>query len=180
MISMQKKMLQVLTDPEGIKFLKEFIPKDEIDFISDKFGISGVANLIAAIKIAKYYNFNNNDNIFIVATDSIDRYRSVMKDLTKKYGVLDRTEAKSRTERILLYQEPSWIFEGDEFSRQRWHNLKYYTWVEQQGKSVDELNVQKSKDYWLNQQKIVEEMDEKILDYRKKHEDELRNIFFSD
>ncbi|MBO8138886.1 MAG: pyridoxal-phosphate dependent enzyme [Thermosipho sp. (in: Bacteria)] len=175
-----KKMLQVLTDPEGIKFLKEFVPSDAVDFISDKFGISGVANLIAAIKMAKFYNFESDDNIFIVATDSIERYRSVMDNLTKQFGKLDRAEAKSRTERILLYQEPSWIFEGDKYSRERWHNLKYYTWIEQQGKTLEELNAQKSQEYWVNQQEKTKITDEKILEYRQKHYDELMKIYFSD
>ncbi|WP_126993451.1 PLP-dependent cysteine synthase family protein [Thermosipho globiformans] len=175
-----KKMLQVLSDPVGIEFLKEFAPKDMVDFISDKFGISGVANLIGAIKVAKYYNFTSDDNIFIVATDSIERYYSVMKDLEEKFGKLDRAEAKARTERILLYKEPSWIFEGDKYSRERWHNLKYYTWVEQQGKTVGELNAQKNQSYWIKQQEKVYEVNEKILEYRKKHYDELMKIYFED
>ncbi|QTA37642.1 pyridoxal-phosphate dependent enzyme [Thermosipho ferrireducens] len=175
-----KKMLQVLSDPEGMKFLKEFVPSDAVDFISDKFGISGVANLIGAIKIAKFYNFSSEDNIFIVATDSIERYRSVMEDLTRQFGKLDRAEAKSRTERILLYQEPSWIFEGDKWSRERWHNLKYYTWVEQQGKTVEELDKQRDQAYWRAQQEKVFETNKLIEEYREAHKNELMEMYFSD
>ena len=172
-----KKMLHVLTDEVGKKFLKEFVKPEDVDYISDKFGISGVANLIGAIKIAKFYDLKEDDNIFIVATDNIDRYRSVMKDLEKRYGKLDRAEAKSRTERILLYQEPAWIFEGDRWSKLRWHNLKYYTWVEQQGKTVEELNEQKDQSYWRKQQEKVKEMDELLKEYRKKHFDELKELW---
>ncbi|HCF38651.1 MAG TPA: pyridoxal-5'-phosphate-dependent protein subunit beta, partial [Thermosipho africanus] len=126
------------------------------------------------------YNFTSDDNIFIVATDSIERYYSVMKDLEEKFGKLDRAEAKARTERILLYKEPSWVFEGDKYSRERWHNLKYYTWVEQQGKTVEELNAQKDQSYWIKQQEKVYEVNEKILEYRNKHYDELMKIYFED
>ena len=172
-----KKMLHVLTDEVGKKFLKEFVKPEDVEYISDKFGISGVANLIGAIKIAKFYDLREDDNIFIVATDNIDRYRSVMKDLEKRYGKLDRAEAKSRTERILLHQEPTWIFEGDRWSRLRWHNLKYYTWVEQQGKTVEELNEQKDQSYWRKQQEKVKEMDELLKEYRRKHLDELKELW---
>ena len=175
-----KKMLHVLTDEEGKKFLKEFVDPDVVEYLSDKFGISGVANIIGAIKMAKFYGLGKDDNILTVATDNIDRYRTVMKDLEAKFGKLDRAEAKSRTERIFLYQEPSWIFEGDKWSRERWHNLKYYTRVEQQGKTVEELDAQRKEEYWLDVQRKVKEVDELLIKYRKEHEDELMKVMMED
>jgi cysteine synthase len=171
-----KKMLQVLTDEAGKSFLKEFLDKDTVEYLSDKFGISGVANVIGAIKMAKYYDFDENDNIFVVATDNIDRYHSVMKQLDEKFGKLDRAEAKSRTERIFFGQELSGIFEEDKWTKERWHNLKYYTWVEQQGKTVEELNEQKSQKYWEKQQAVVEETDKLLIEYREKHKDQLNKL----
>ncbi|MBT1248732.1 MULTISPECIES: pyridoxal-phosphate dependent enzyme [unclassified Thermosipho (in: thermotogales)] len=175
-----KKMLHVFSDPVGKEFLKSFVNKDLIEFISDKFGISGVANLIGAIKVAKHYKFGADDNIFIVATDSIERYRSVMNDLEEKFGKLTLNEAKNRYERIISYQEPSWIFEGTMYNKERWHNLKYYTWVEQQGKTVEELNAQRDYNYWKKEQEKVEEIDELIVEYREKHKNELEKIYFED
>lgn len=171
-----KKMLQVLSDPEGVKFLKELGDKETLDFISDKFGISGIANVIGAIKTAKFYKMGSEDNIFVIATDSMQRYGSVMKQLDDRFGKLDRAEAKARTERIFHYQEPSFFFDGDKYSRERWHNLKYYTWVEQQGKTVEELNEQKCQAYWLKQQAKVDEMDNLIRNYREEHEDVLKGV----
>jgi len=89
-----KKMLQVLTDEEGKRFLKEFIPEKTVEFLSSVFGISGVANVMGAIKMAKYYGLTDKDNIVTIATDNIDRYHSVMEQLTNTYGKLDRSEAK--------------------------------------------------------------------------------------
>jgi len=40
---------------------------------------------------------------------------------------------------------------------------KYYTWVEQQGKTVEELNAQRSQDWWIEQQALVPEFDRKLL-----------------
>ncbi|MBM7558866.1 cysteine synthase [Marinitoga litoralis] len=175
-----KKMLQVLYEEEGRKFLKEFVNPDMVDYISDKFGISGIANVIGAIKMAKFYNLNEDDNIFVVATDNIDRYHSVMKQMAETYGKLDRAEAKSRVERIFLYQETSGIFEGDKYNRERWHNLKYYTWVEQQGKTVEELDAQKDQSYWIKHQEKVHETNKLLEEYRQEHIDELRKVWFDE
>lgn len=172
-----KKMLQVLTDKEGVKLLKEIVDPSLVDFISDKFGISGVCNVIGAIKMAKFYGFKKDDNVFVMATDSIDRYGSVMDEMTKTYGKLDRVEAKARLERIFHYQEPSCVFEGDKYNRERWHNLKYFTWVEQQGKNVEELNAQKHQAYWQEQQGMVDKMNAMIKEYRQEHWDSIKKHF---
>ena len=59
-----------------------------------------------------------------------------------------------------------WIQEGTRHNRDRWHNLKYYTWVEQQGKSVQELDAQKDQEWWVAQQQKVDEIDELIKQRR--------------
>jgi len=163
-----KKGLQLLTDEVGKAFLKEFIPEKTVEEMSTIFGISGVANVLGAIKIAKKYGFGKDDNILTIATDTIDRYRSVMSALNKKFGKMDRAEAKARFESIFMGVKTDWFFEGTLENRRRWHNLKYYTWVEQQGKTVEELNEQLKEEYWEKQQQMTKETDELILDYRKK------------
>ncbi len=163
-----KKGLQLLTDEVGKSFLKEFMNDKDVEELSTIFGISGVANVLGAIKVAKMYGFGPNDNIVTIATDTIDRYRSVMADLDKMYGKMDRAEAKARYESIFMGVKTDWFFEGTLESRRRWHNLKYYTWVEQQGKTVEELNEQLKEEYWLKQQAMVQETDKLILEYRER------------
>ncbi len=163
-----KKGLQLLTDEVGKRFLKDFIDPKAIDEISTIFGISGVANVLGAIKVAKQYKFGPNDNIITIATDTISRYHSVMADLDRQFGKMDLSEAKSRFNSIFMGVKTDWFFEGTIENRRRWHNLKYYTWVEQQGKSVEELNEQMNPSYWEKQQAIVKETDRLIYDYRKK------------
>ncbi len=171
-----KKGLQLLVDEKGKKYLEGILGKDVVEFLSDKFGISGIANIIGSIKMAKYYEFKEGDNIITIATDNIDRYWSVMKQLDEEFGKMDLAEAKSRYERIFLGQELSGIFEEDKWTKERWHNLKYYTWVEQQGKTVEELNAQKSQKYWEEKQKEVQEIDKLLKEYREKHRDILEKL----
>ena len=46
------------------------------------------------------------------------------------------------------------------YDRLRVHNLKYYTWVEQQGKTYEELNAQwYQRDYWTQLGSYVEKID---------------------
>ena len=175
-----KMMLHVLVDEKGKEFLSSIAPRDVVEYLSDKFGISGVANVIGAIKVAKFYNLGEDDNIFTVATDNIDRYWSVIKKMEEQYGKLDYAEAKSRFERIFLHQEPSWIVEGDRWQRERWHNLKYYTWVEQQGKTVEELDAQRDPSFWRNEQEKVKYYDELLEKYRKEHWEELVKLWEAD
>jgi len=42
------------------------------------------------------------------------------------------------------------------------HNLKYYTWVEQQGKTVEELNAQLDPAWWVTHQEMVSEIDSRL------------------
>jgi cysteine synthase len=164
-----KKMLQVLTDPVGKTFLKKFLKDKDVETLSKTLGISSVANIIGAIKMAKYYNMTSEDNIVTIATDNIDRYRTVMDQLTKDYGELTQSEAKHRYESMFLDAKTDWIFEGTMDNRKRWHNLKYYTWVEQQNKTVEELDSQKTKEFWKKEQNEVKNIDKLLLEYRKKN-----------
>lgn len=167
-----KRMLKVITTEEGQAYLKTIMDPETVDFIKDKLGISGVANIIAGIKTAKYYNLKEGENVLVVATDAIDRYHSVMA----QQKTLDFETARAYHERIFLFQEPSYFFEGDQLNRARWHNLKYYTWVEQQGKTVEELNAQKDQSYWLEEAEKVSEIDRLIEAYRQKHAAELKEM----
>lgn len=172
-----KKMLQVISNEVGKDYLKEFVKSDLIEFISDKLGISGVANIISAIKTAKYYDLKEGENILTVATDSLERYHSVMNNMTEEFGELTRNEAKSRYERIFKYQEASFMYEGDMENKKRWHNLKYYTWVEQQDKNVKELNQQKSQKYWERKSEEVHKINNLIDQYKEENKEELNKIF---
>ena len=56
-----------------------------------------------------------------------------------------------------------WVLEGSREVRRRWHNQKYFTWVEQQGKTTQELDAQLSQGWWLAQASKANEIDEMLL-----------------
>jgi len=164
-----KMGMQMLVEEPGKKLLsqKYGVPEETVERLSKIFGISGVCNVLGAIKTAKFYDYGKDDLIVTICTDAVDRYHSVLKQMTETYGEMDETEAQVRLVSIFHKQKLDWIAEGTVENRNRWHNLKYYTWVEQQGKTIDELNAQKRQDYWRAQQERVTEIDREIEDYRK-------------
>jgi cysteine synthase A len=163
-----KKGLQLLTEVAGWRVLaQEYgIAEAQVRQMAETFGISGVCNVLGAIKTAKFYGLGKDDVVVTILTDAIDRYHSVMAQMTATYGKMDETEAKVRLVSIFHGQGLDWIMEGTREARARWHNLKYYTWVEQQGKTVAELNAQRNAEFWLAEQARVAEIDAKLRSAR--------------
>ena len=120
-----------------------------------------MCNVLGAIKTAKFYGFGKNDTVVTICTDAIDRYHSVMAEMTQVFGKMDEAEATARAH-IFRDQKIDWIKEGTTETRKQWHSLKYYTWVEQQGKTVEELDAQLDPAWWVKHQQMVGEIDAKL------------------
>ena len=129
------------------------------------FGMSGVCNVLAAIRTARHFGLGATDAVVTVATDGFDRYPSVLRRLTAERGPMDADEARRRLS-IFRGQQGDWILEGTPAVRRRWHNQKYFTWVEQQGKTVDELRAQEDPAYWVDHQERTAGIDRRILEGR--------------
>ena len=111
-------------------------------------GISSICNLLAGIKTARYYDMDENDCIFTVFTDSVDMYRSRLAELTAEHGAYSSVEAARDHAGPIAHQGIDHFKELTYQDRKAVHNLKYYTWVEQQGKTSDELNAQWDPAFW--------------------------------
>ena len=134
-----------------------------VERLSTLFGISGICNILGAIKTAKYYGLGKGDVVATVATDSLDRYYSVMDDMRGQFGTLDTAGAVGRVEGVFHGVRTDWVLPGTPDNRARWHNLKYYTWVEQQGKSVAELDAQRDPQWWVDHQARISELDSQLI-----------------
>ena len=78
------KGLKVIYD--GIDILVENgIERKQAEAMKELFGVSGICNIIGAIKMAKYLKLGPNDNVVTIATDGFDRYDSVIEDLGRRY-----------------------------------------------------------------------------------------------
>ena len=117
----------------------------------DLLGISSIANLLTAVKTAKYFELGADDVLFTVATDSMEMYGSRLEEENAEHGDLTAANAEAAHERYLMGAAIDHVLELSYWDRKRLHNLKYFTWVEQQGKTVEELDAQwYDDDYWTS------------------------------
>jgi cysteine synthase len=144
---------------------REGIAPEAARGLADVFGISGVCNVLAAIRAAAHYGLGVGQAVVTVATDGFDRYPSVLRRLDAQQGPMTRDSARQRLER-LRRGGTTWLQEGTPENRRRWHNQKYFTWVEQQGKTVAELRAQEDPAYWTAQQERIPDLDRRILERR--------------
>lgn len=162
--------LRVFYEEAGLSALAQYYGMGEglAECYGEMLGISGICNIIGAIKTAKYYDMGEDDVIVTVATDSMERYHSVMNNMKAEHGELDVAQAVGHIERVFRGAGTDWVMRGTPEARERWHNLKYYTWVEQQGKTVAELDAQRDPAWWEHHQQMVAEIDEKLIAFREK------------
>jgi cysteine synthase len=111
-------------------------------------GISGIANLLAAVKTARYYEMDEDDVVFTIFTDSMELYASRLAEAAAAEGPYTARAAAGDLQRSLFGQRIDNFKELGYWDRKAIHNLKYFTWVEQQGRDVAELNEQWSPEYW--------------------------------
>ncbi len=129
-------------------------------------GISGVANLLSAIKFAKHYGLGENDIVMTVLTDSMEMYQSRLAELTAECGEFSESDAVAAFHQYLLGESTDNMEELTMQGKRRIHNLKYYTWVEQQGKTYDEIQAQWYDDnYWSSIPEHVEALDALIDEF---------------
>ena len=162
--------IRLFNEPVGHKYLnKKGIPADIIEQLP-LLGISSVANLMLAIKFAKYYELTKKDIIFTVFTDSMELYGSRLKELEEQFGPYDETDAAIDYHRNLMALSTDYVQELTYYGRKRIHNLKYFTWIEQQDKSLEELDAQwhDYDNYWVSIRNQVDKIDELINEFNKR------------
>jgi hypothetical protein len=115
------------------------VPEESVAAL-ELFGISCIANILGAIKTAKYFELGRDDLVVTVATDSAELYRSRLEELCEARGPYTREQAARDYDALLLAASTDYYKELDYRDRKALHNLKYFTWVEQQGKTVAQLD----------------------------------------
>ncbi|MGC9372259.1 MAG: pyridoxal-phosphate dependent enzyme [Thermovirgaceae bacterium] len=157
-------MIRLFNEPAGRQYLKkQGVSRKVIDDLPF-LGISSAANLIMAIKMARFYELTEKDVIFTVFTDSMELYGSRLKEMEEEYGPYGEIDAAVDFNQHIRGLSVDWMQELGYYDRRRIHNLKYYTWIEQQERELDELNAQwyDAEEYWGSIRKMAPAIDEKI------------------
>ena len=159
-------LYRLFNEETGKNYLRSLGVKEEDIANLALFGISGIGNMLSAIKMAKYYEMEEDDVVFTILTDSTVMYTSRLAELTAEQGPFTETEAARVHSGALMHQGIDNALELGYYDRLRIHNLKYYTWVEQQGKTYEELNRQwYDREYWKELPKLTPKIDKLITEF---------------
>ena len=164
-------LIRLFNTDVGREYLAEQgVPAETIENL-ELMGISGIANMLGAIKFARYYELDEDDVVMTVFTDSMELYGSRVEEMVAEAGEdYTRQDAAVDFHRNLRGQRIDHMQELDYYERKRIHNLKYYTWIEQQGRDVEELDAQwyDYDNYWGRLHDMADEIDELIEEFNRK------------
>ena len=165
-----QRLLRLFNTKEGQKYLKEELKlSDELIEKLTWLGISGIANVLCCSMMAKYSELTEIDVVVIVLTDSAAMYQSRIEELNEMHGAYNVEEAKLDHNLHMLGLKTDNLMELTYTDRKRSHNLKYYTWVEQQARDVKDLNAlwYDTKGTWDAVHAQAAELDELINEFNE-------------
>ena len=162
------QVMRLFNEKEGQDTLRQNGVPDEVIEKLPLLGISGISNMLSAIKVAKYYELTEDDAIFTIFTDSIEMYRSRIEEAREAQGAYTMARACADMVHSLHGQNTANLLELTYTERRRVHNLKYYTWIEQQQKEIPELNAQwYDRNYFSSRWQKMAEYDKLIEEFNR-------------
>ena len=160
-------LLRLFNEDAGREYLDDQgVSRGLIDQL-DLLGISGIANVLGAIKLARHYEMGADDVVVTILTDSMEMYGSRLEELHKEHGDYTILDAAGDYHRYLMGTDIEHVIELGYWDRKRIHNLKYFTWVEQQGKTARELDALWDPSYWTDLQQEIEPIDALITQFNE-------------
>lgn len=163
------RLLRLFNETKGGEYLSFLGLQEEVIRDLPLIGISGISNLLSAIKTARYFELTEDDVIITIATDSAEMYRSRIDELRGARGEYDTLQAVRDFEQCLMGTRCDNMKELSYLDRKAIHNLKYYTWVEQQGKDVEELNqLWHDREIWDTMFRQTDRWDELINEFNER------------
>jgi cysteine synthase A len=158
-------LLRLFNEPVGQQTLTDLgVPSQLVEQLP-LLGISCICNLISAIQTARYYDLDGRDLIFLPLTDSAEMYSSRLPELAQQQGAYDREQAVRDHARWLLGCTPDYVRELSYHDRKTLHNFKYFTWVEQQGRDVEDLRRLWDRDFWTETFEVADQWDRRIEEF---------------
>jgi cysteine synthase A len=158
-------LLRLFNEAEGQAFLRDRGIAEELVDQLPLLGISAICNLVSAIKTAKYFEYGPRDMIFLSLTDGMSLYASRVAEQRAAHGPYDRAAAARHFAMHLEAIGTDHLRELTYPDRQALHNFKYFTWVEQQQRDVDELRRLWDPDFWTETFAQADEWDRWITEF---------------
>jgi cysteine synthase len=160
--SVSNGLMQVFNTEVGRNYLAKRCKVDPAVVARlDALGLSGIANVVAAIKLAKYLK-SGPDSVFItVATDGAELYGSEQESYAAQMfpDGMDEVNAAELYARHMLAATTDNLLELTRIDRDRIFNLGYYTWVEQQGIALDAFDSRRDQSFWTGLTEVLPKWD---------------------
>jgi hypothetical protein len=158
------QLMRLFNEDEGLACLQREGVDDQTLSQLDQIGISGLCNLVASIKTARYYDMDSRDVIFTPLTDAMELYASRLQEMNASHGSYSTHMADQHYGRYLAGTGTDHMRELNYADQKALHNFKYFTWVEQQGRSANELRQLWDEDTWkeIFSREVVDEWDQLI------------------
>jgi hypothetical protein len=133
-------------------------------------GFSSIANILAAIKLAKHHGYGSDDVIVTVATDGGEMYTSEIDKIGARDHPrgFDSMAAAAAHARHLQGADTEHVLELTEVDRRRIFNLGYYTWVEQQGVDFETFERRRGQDWWDSLRGYTDHWDTMIGEFNER------------
>jgi cysteine synthase len=159
-------LARLFNESVGQDYLRKSGVPETIVSQLDLLGFSGIANVLSAIKMAKYFEMDDNDIVLTVLTDSMQLYQSRLVEMRNEFGEYSELDAAGHFAHYLNGQSIDNLLDLTYQDQRRVHNLKYYTWIEQQGRAYTEIVDQWcDRDYWTGFQSQVNDIDYLITEF---------------
>ncbi len=158
-------LMRCFNEPAGNALLKSMGVDQKTMNSLPLLGISSIGNMVAAIKTAKMFELTQNDIIAFPITDSMELYASRVEEERTAYGEYDPTTAARHYGRWLEGCTTDHYKELTYADRKAIHNLKYFTWVEQQQRDIDDLRRLWEPEFWTKTYAQADEWDQRINEF---------------
>lgn len=154
--------------PAGREYLvsRQGVPPAVIELLP-ALGLSSICNVLGAIKTAKHFGMGPTDVIVTVATDGAAMYATEREKFLKKHypGGFDAVAAGATFAGHLGSVTNDHLLDMTRVDRDRVFNLGYFTWVEQQGVSIEEFDARRDQRFWQEMRAIIPAWDQMIEEF---------------
>jgi cysteine synthase len=158
----------LFSSPGGLTYLRDrrHVPDPALAALPS-LGLSSICNILASVKLAKYLDLGREDVILTVATDGAEMYESERARIMARDfpGGFDQISAAESFSQWMLGTQTDHLLETTREDRKRIFDLGYYTWVEQQGISIEDFLARRQSSFWTGLRAKVPAWDEMIRDF---------------
>ena len=144
------------------------VPPETVAALSS-LGLSSICNVLAAVKLARYFSLGPEDVVMTVATDGAEMYGSELEIAEHKYFPrgFDEVAAGEVFGEHVLGASTEHLLELTRRERERIFNLGYFTWVEQQGVPIEEFLARRDQGFWAELHSSIPMWDKLIEEFNR-------------